>query len=167
MTGIFDGWFKRYSQSQSVRGTVMARLHSWKFLWKKDLFFQEREMALSLHEDGLLRTPVDDEEMFDKDVSEISLKGFDRLSSKLLSQVATVGVTCNNELAKSMRTDDPRRDSVAASKQLRQEVEELGQRKANAPMDHDNSAEAAQETLLKDLDAIAPAVLRDYAERRL
>ncbi|KAK6030414.1 hypothetical protein OSTOST_03451, partial [Ostertagia ostertagi] len=168
----------------------------------------------------------------------------------LLSQVATVGVTCDNELAKSMRTDDPRRDSVAASvreqvafvkeiakatlaeiselsrpkvaervfdllrgvqissvsqlqehikkctamtkiveeacgilhchdsevsmrakglstalsverqtsdelrlqliqkdlqiEQLRQEVEELGQRKANAPMDHDNSAEAAQ-----------------------
>ncbi|KAK6009382.1 hypothetical protein OSTOST_25710 [Ostertagia ostertagi] len=73
-----------------------------------------------LNEDELLRTPVDDEEMFDENIE-----------------------------------------------QLRQEVEELGQRKANAPMDHDNSAEAAQETLLKDLDAIAPAVLRDYAERRL
>ncbi|XGW13214.1 hypothetical protein V3C99_013667, partial [Haemonchus contortus] len=51
--------------------------------------------------------------------------------------------------------------------QLRQEVEGLGQRKANSLMEQDSGNEAAQGKGLQDLDAIAPAVLRDYAERRI
>ncbi|XGW28632.1 hypothetical protein V3C99_008423 [Haemonchus contortus] len=225
----------------------------------------------NLNEEELLRTPVEDEEILDGNVCDIFLKIFERLSNKLLSQVTTIGITCDNELAKSMRTDDPRRETVVASvreqvalvreiakatlaeicelskpkvaervfelvregqigsvsqlqehmkkwaattkmveevcetlhchefevsmrvkglsaalnverrtsdelrlqiiqkdlqiEQLRQEVEGLGQREANSSMEQDNGNEAAQGKSLQDLDAIAPAVLRDYAER--
>ncbi|XGW27812.1 hypothetical protein V3C99_007973 [Haemonchus contortus] len=51
--------------------------------------------------------------------------------------------------------------------QLRQEVEGLRQRKANSLREQDSDNEAAQGKSLQDLDAIAPAVLRDYAERRI
>uniref|UniRef100_A0A7I5EEC1 Protein MIS12 homolog n=1 Tax=Haemonchus contortus TaxID=6289 RepID=A0A7I5EEC1_HAECO len=69
----------------------------------------------NLNEEELLRTPVEDEEILDENVCDIFLKNFERLSNKLLSQVTTIGITCDNELAKSMRTDDPRRETVVAS----------------------------------------------------
>ncbi|KAK6049946.1 zinc knuckle [Cooperia oncophora] len=60
-------------------------------------------MAEAMEED-LLRSPVREEDIIDEN-----------LSNKLLTQVTTIGITCDSELSKSMRTDDPRRESVVAS----------------------------------------------------
>ncbi|VDO60316.1 unnamed protein product [Haemonchus placei] len=67
-----------------------------------------------LNEEKLPRFPVEDEEMLDEHLRDIFLKNFNT-SNELLSHVTAIGVTSDNELARSMRTGDPRRENVVAS----------------------------------------------------
>ncbi|VDL79828.1 unnamed protein product [Nippostrongylus brasiliensis] len=70
--------------------------------------------STSGNEDELLRTPEQDEMEYEN-VSECFKKQFDKLASKILGQVATIGITCDAELGKLFRTDDARRDAVVSS----------------------------------------------------
>lgn len=49
------------------------------------------------NEKDLLRTP-EDEEMLDVNVGESYIKDFEKLASKVMGQVAIIGITCGNEL---------------------------------------------------------------------
>ncbi|RCN41381.1 hypothetical protein ANCCAN_12648 [Ancylostoma caninum] len=87
-------------------------------------------MASVLNEDDLLRTPdevdsqdeMDLEEGTNDSVSALYNKEFDKLAAKILSQLNLVGITCDSELGKSMRTDDPRRECIMASVQEQKAV---------------------------------------------
>ncbi|KIH69154.1 hypothetical protein ANCDUO_00501 [Ancylostoma duodenale] len=83
-------------------------------------------MASVLNEDDLLRTPeeVDSQDEMDLEevrtndsVSALYNKEFEKLAAKILAQLNMVGITCDSELGKSMRTDDPRRKCIMASVQ--------------------------------------------------
>lgn len=74
--------------------------------------------------DELLRTPqdVDSEDEVDRDevptderVSENFNSSFEKLVSKVMNQVGSISMICDNELAKTMRTDDPTRDSIVSA----------------------------------------------------
>ncbi|VDL81861.1 unnamed protein product, partial [Nippostrongylus brasiliensis] len=100
-------------------------------------------MPGSTMSDELLRSP-EYERMDDENVSERFVKEFEKLASKILGQVSTIGVTCDAELSKSFRTDDPRREAVTSSvreqtavvkeivRTTLTEMSELGKRHCNA-----------------------------------
>ncbi|VDO05613.1 unnamed protein product, partial [Haemonchus placei] len=67
------------------------------------------------NEEEFVHTSGEDEEMFEENVSKDFVREFDRLSNKVLSHVNSIAITCDTELSKMMRTDDPRRDSVVSS----------------------------------------------------
>ncbi|KAK6059823.1 hypothetical protein COOONC_02522 [Cooperia oncophora] len=58
-----------------------------------------------LMEEELLRSPIREDDMIDEHESNAFLEEF----------LASIAITCDSELAKSMRTDDPRRETVVAS----------------------------------------------------
>ncbi|VDL75417.1 unnamed protein product [Nippostrongylus brasiliensis] len=66
----------------------------------------------NVNEEELLRTL---EDMGDENVSENFIEEFERIAKKIVGQVSTIGITCDTELGKSLRTNDPRREAVMSS----------------------------------------------------
>ncbi|VDO64123.1 unnamed protein product [Haemonchus placei] len=78
-------------------------------------------MASPANSEQLLRTSSESDfreemDMDDHGETGVSFFGkFEKFSRKLITQMASIAVTCDRELARTMRTDDPIRDSVIAS----------------------------------------------------
>ncbi|KHJ85402.1 zinc knuckle, partial [Oesophagostomum dentatum] len=101
-------------------------------------------MSSPMDEDELLRSPEEvekEEQPTDERVSDATSSYIDKMTTKLLGQVSTIAVVCDSELSKTMRTDDPRRDSISA-------------------------LVAEQTALVKELVRVSMAELRDFCKSK-